>query len=520
MVYARRLWFSQAVEIGMLVVETVVRIRREHASGKAIKAIARDLKLSRKVVRKAVRSPEGAFSYRRGVQPFPRLGPFKARLEVLLTENEARTRRDRLRMTRVHDLLVREGYDGSYDSVRRYAAGWLIKRRKGSGDVSAAFVPLLFHPGEAFQFDWSHEDVEIAGSPMRVKAAQVRLCASRTVYVRVYPRETQEMVFDAHARAFAFFGGVPTRGIYDNMKTAVDAVFTGKERAFNRRFLIMTDHYGIEPTACTPASGWEKGQVENQVQTIRGRFFQPRLKFASLEELNGWLEAECRRWAAGRPHPERREVTVAEAWDAERGALQRMPPPFDGYHETEHAVSGTCLITFDRNRYSVMARAARGVVRLRAYADRIVARHGETVVADHPRSFGRGRTIFDPWHYLPVLARKPGALRNGAPFQDWALPSALAELRSRLGGGDEADRRFVRVLAMVAIDGLEAVEDAVREALEGGAASDDVILNLLSRRRDPPCPEAIITSQALALSHAPIADCARYDLLRPAHAAA
>ena len=504
----------------MLVVETVVRIRREHAAGKAIKAIARDLRLSRKVVRKAVRSPEAAFAYRRDVQPFPRLGPFKDRLDELLAENEARPRRDRLRMTRVHDLLVREGYDGSYDSVRRYAARWQIERRKGSGDVSAAFVPLLFQPGEAYQFDWSHEDVEIAGLPMRVKAAQVRLCASRAVYVRVYPRETQEMVFDAHARAFAFFGGVPTRGIYDNMKTAVDAVFTGKERAFNRRFLIMTDHYMIEPTACTPASGWEKGQVENQVQTIRGRFFEPRLKFASLEELNGWLEAECRRWAERHTHPDRRDITVARAWEAERPALQRLPTPFDGYHETEHTVSGTCLITFDRNRYSVMARAARGVVRVRAYADRIVARQGEEIVAEHPRAFGRGRTIYDPWHYLPVLARKPGALRNGAPFQDWSLPPGLSELRSRLGANDEADRRFVRVLAMVTTDGLEAVEAAAREAVDGGAASDDVVLNILSRRREPPRPEAIVTGDALALTHAPTADCARYDRLRGVHAAA
>lgn len=504
----------------MLVVETVVRIRREYAAGKPIKAIARDLRLSRKVVRKAVRAPEGAFTYKREVQPQPKIGPFKERLDVLLAENEARPRRDRLRLTRIWDLLLREGYDGSYDAVRRYAARWLTERRKGPGDGAVAFVPLVFRPGEAFQFDWSHEDVEIDGKPMRVKAAHVRLCASRAVYVRVYPRESQEMVFDAHARAFAFFGGVPTRGIYDNMKTAVDTVFTGKERVFNRRFLIMTDHYMIEPTACTPASGWEKGQVENQVQTVRGRFFQPRLRFASLEELNGWLEAECRRWADLRPHPDQSSITVAQAWDAERPVLQPMLAPFDGFHETEHAVTGTCLISFDRNKYSVMAKAARRAVQVRAYADRIVVRCGEDVVAKHARFFGRGRTIYDPWHYLPVLARKPGALRNGAPFQDWALPPALTKLRSRLGSGDEADRRFVRVLSMVLTDGLDAVEDAVREALEGGTASDDLIINILARRREPPRPAGITTAEALALTHPPIADCARYDLLRGSRAAA
>ncbi|MBX9886258.1 MAG: IS21 family transposase [Novosphingobium sp.] len=504
----------------MLVLETVVRIRREYAGGKAIKAIARDLHVSRKVIRKAIRAPEGAFDYQRKVQPLPRIGPFQARLDTLLEENEVRGRRERLRMTRIHDLLVREGFEGSYDAVRRYAARWKAQRRKDVGDGVTAFIPLMFQPGEAYQFDWSHEDVEIAGKPMRVKVAHMRLCASRAVYVRAYPREGQEMLFDAHARGFAFFGGVPGRGIYDNMKTAVTSVFTGKERVFNRRFLIMTDHYMVEPTACSPAAGWEKGQVENQVQTIRGRFFQPRLRFASLDELNGWLEAECRRWAERQAHPEQGELTVAQALEIERSALQPMLGPFDGFNESEHAVTGTCLISFDRNRYSVLSTVARRTVQVRAYADRIVVRCGEEVVAEHPRYFGRNRTIYDPWHYLPVLARKPGALRNGAPFQDWDLPPALARLRRKLGHGDDADRRFVRVLSAVLTDGLEPVEAAVREALATGTASDDLILNILARRREPPRPLTIITSEDSALRHPPIADCARYDQLRTFDAAA
>lgn len=508
----------------MLVVETVVRIRREHANGKPIKAIARDLKLSRKSVRKAIRSPEGAFDYSRTVQPLPRIGPFQERLDTLLTENEGRVRRDRLRMTRIHDLLHREGFEGSYDAVRRYASRWTAARRKDPGGAiiggAPAFIPLLFQPGEAYQFDWSHEDVEIAGKPMRVKAAHMRLCGSRAVYVRCYPRETQEMVFDAHARAFAFFGGVPLRGIYDNMKTAVTTVFTGKERVFNRRFLLMTDHYMIEPTACSPAAGWEKGQVENQVQTMRGRMFQPRLKFASLEELNEWLEAECRRWAAMQPHPEQKDMTIAQALEMERPALQPMLAPFDGFHETEHAVTGTCLISFDRNRYSVMAMAVRRPVQVRAYADRIIVRCRDTVVAEHARHFGRDRMILDPWHYLPVLAKKPGAFRNGAPFQGWELPPALARLRRKLGTGDEADRRFVRVLAAVLTDGLDAVEDAITEALEAGVASDEVVLNILARRREPPRPLSIVTAEDLALVHPPVANCARYDSLRDTRATA
>jgi hypothetical protein len=276
----------------------------------------------------------------------------------------------------------------------------------------------------------------------------------------------------------------------------------------------------VEPTACSPAAGWEKGQVENQVQTARGRFFQPRLRFASLEELNGWLEAECRRWAEMHQHPEQKELTVAQALAAERPVLQPMLGPFDGFHESEHAVTGTCLISFDRNRYSVMAKAVRRTVQVRAYADRIVVRCAGEVVADHPRFFGRDRTVYDPWHYLPVLVTKPGALRNGAPFQDWDLPPALARLRRKLGTGDEGDRRFVRVLAAVLDDGLEAVEAAVREALAAGTASDDVILNILARRREPPRPLAIVAPEGLALRDPPQANCSRYDSLRDLHAAA
>ena len=183
-------------------------------------------------------------------------------------------------------------------------------------------------------------------------------------------------------------------------------------------------------------------------------------------------------------------------------------------------MTGTCLISFDRNRYSVMAKAGRRTVQVRAYADRIVVRCEGEVVADHRRFFGRDRTLYDPWHYLPVLATKPGALRNGAPFQDWELPPGLARLRRKLGAGDEADRRFVRVLAAVLEDGLEPVEAAAREALAAGTVSDDVILNILARRREPPRPLSIVTPDDLALRHPPLADCDRYDSLRGMHAAA
>src|SRR5205809_7190074 len=258
----------------MLTVETIGRIRREHfLKGKTIKEIARDLRVSRNTVRKVLRSGETAFEYERNVQPRPKLGRWTVELDELLTSNAAKPAREQLTLIRIFEQLRERGYEGGYDAVRRYARRWAKQHGQAT---AAAYVPLSFAPGEAYQFDWSHEVVLLSGVTVIVKVAHVRLCHSRMLYVRAYPRETQETVFDAHDRAFGFFKGTCTRGIYDNMKTAVDAVFIGKDRQFNRRFLRMCGHYLVEPTACTPASGWEKGQVENQVGVVRERFFTPR----------------------------------------------------------------------------------------------------------------------------------------------------------------------------------------------------------------------------------------------------
>jgi transposase len=496
----------------MLVVETIAKIRRAYfVQKKAIKEICRDLKVSRKVVRKVLRSGAKEFVYERSVQPQPKIGPWREELDRLLAANAARPSRERVRLTRIFEDLRGLGYEGGYDAVRRYAAAWHRRRAEAT---ASAFVPLSFAPGEAYQFDWSHEVVLIAGATVTVKVAHVRLCHSRMLFVRAYPRETQEMVFDAHDRAFAFFKGTCTRGIYDNMKTAVDAIFVGKARAYNRRFQQMCAHYLVEPVACTPAAGWEKGQVENQVGVVRQRFFAPRLRVKSYEELNAWLMDRCIAYARAQPHPEIRDRTIWQMFEAERPSLVPYAGPFDGFHSVPASASKTCLVRFDNNKYSVEASAVGRPVEVRAYAERIELRQDGRVVGSHPRSFGRGETVYDPWHYVPVLARKPGALRNGAPFKHWVLPAAIERVRRKLRSVADGDRQMVEILGAVLSDGLPAVEEACAEALKEGVA--DVILNILARQRDPGPPLTIMTPEALRLRHEPAADCARYDRLRRA----
>jgi transposase len=192
----------------MLVVETIARIRRAHfVQGKSIKAICRELRVSRKVVRKVLRSEMTEFRYERERQPMPRLGVWREELDRMLAANAAKPGRERLTLIRVFEALRDLGYPGGYDAVRRYARGW--RRDQVSASVDA-YVPLSFAPGEAYQFDWSHEVVLINGTTVAVKVAHLRLCHSRMLFVRAYPRESQEMVFDAHDKAFAF-SGVPAR---------------------------------------------------------------------------------------------------------------------------------------------------------------------------------------------------------------------------------------------------------------------------------------------------------------------
>jgi hypothetical protein len=155
-------------------------------------------------------------------------------------------------------------------------------------------------------------------------------------------------------------------------------------------------------------------------------------------------------------------------------------------------------------------------VEIRAYADRIELRQDGRVVGRHRRAFGRGEIVYDPWHYVPVLARKPGALRNGAPFKDWVLPAALERVRRKLRAAPDGDRQMVEILGAALSDGLPAVEAACAEALSEGVHSADVILNILARQRDPGPPVTIMTPEALRLRHEPAADCARYDSLRRA----
>ena len=482
-----------------------------------IREIARRTGLSRNTIRRYLRSGDVTPRYpdRRRAS---NLDAFAEKLRGWLHSEARQSRKQRRTLKQMHRDLVALGYAGSYSRVAAFGRAWRAQQltlQQSAG--KAVFVPLSFAPGEAFQFDWSEDSVVIRGERIKLQVAHTKLSFSRAFVLRAYLLQTHEMLFDAHNHALRVFEGVPRRGIYDNMKTAVDKLKRGKVREINKRFTAMTSHYVYEADFCNPAAGWEKGQVEKNVRDARHRLWQQAPEFLTLGAVNDWLEVRCK--ALWREIPHALHGTVHDAWRVECAHLMALPRAFDGFIELPKRVSPTCLVHFERNRYSVPASYANRPVSLRVYAERLVFAAEGQILCEHPRCICRnhqtpGQTFYDWRHYLAVVQRKPGALRNGAPFAE--LPTPFKRLQAEFMRRPGGDREMVEVLALVLQHEEQAVLAAVELALDAGVPTKTHVLNVLHRLLDgtPLTQIHAEVSTALQLTQEPQANVLRYDALR------
>jgi len=489
--------------------ETAMKVRRRIlVEQQSIRSVAKETGLSRNTVRKYCRD-EAPPKYRR-TQPMPLhvLKGYEDQLTQWFGDDLKRPKRERRTAQKLFEQLIYKGYQGSYSPVCR----WINKLKSAQPSTVDAFIPLVFDAGDAMQFDWSLEVVTLDGVETKIKVAHFRLSHSRKPFVVAYPRETQEMLLDAFSQALAFYNGIPKRVLIDNPKTMVIKIGKGKARDFHPRFLALMNHYLIKPVACTPASGWEKGQVENQVNVLRHQLFTPQLCFDSFAALNQHLLSRCAQLGQ-KKHPQFKDKTIDQIFGQERRALRPLGRAFDGYIEKAVRVSSTCLVQYDTNHYSVPCSYAKQRISLRIYAQRLVMIADRKIIVAHQRSFKKHAYWFEPWHYVPLLRQKPGALRNGAPFKHWDLPQAVITIKNHYLKQVNGDRHFVELLQLIQDKGLDTVTTACELAVDTKTLQLPAVINLIHRLAESEVPKILELPQYPTLTDRPEANCARYDRL-------
>jgi transposase len=477
----------------MYKVELYGRVRRAVlVDGLSQRSAAREFGISRKSVRKMVSfsAPPG---YRRE-QPSarPKLDAFVGVIDAMVEADKLRPAKQRHTARRVWERLKEEHqFTGGYTIVKDYLRSAELRSRE-------MFVPLVHPAGEA-QADFGEALAVIGGVECKAHYLAMDLPHSDDCFVAAFPAETTEAFLEGHVRAFAYFGGVPTRILYDNTKIAVAKILGGTERQRTRAFSELQSHYLFADKFGRPAKGNDKGKVEGIVGYARRNFMVPVPRFATWEAFNAHLEAACRkrRERTLRGHTE----TIAERFERDRAALLPLPEvAYEACEKVSARVNSLALVRYRGNDYSVPTQHGHLQVLVRGYVHEVTIACGSEVIAKHPRSYEREATIYDPLHYLALLEQKTRALDQAAPLAGWQLPACYVQLRRLLEARlKHGGREYVQVLRLLETFSLVEVTQAIEDALELGTIGFDAVKHLLLCRIEnyPHLPSAQVrTTQA------------------------
>jgi transposase len=455
--------------------------RRVLVDGLSRRAACRAYGIHWKTLRKILTHPEPPGYRRTRPRRTSILEPLLPVVHQILRDDKKAPRKQRHTAVRIYRRLRDEhGYRGGLTVVKDAVRAW-------RGRNAEVFVPLAHPPGEA-QADFGEAEVTLDGRPAKVAVFVMTLPYSDALFCCAFPRECTEAFLEGHVRAFAFFGGVPRRISYDNLKIAVAKIVGSRQRKVTGEFLRLASHHLFEAHFCLVRRPNEKGHVETLVSYARRNFLVPVPCLRDgLEGLNARLEADCRadlsRRLRGKP------ATKGELLAEERAAL--LPLPAEALTaarvEQPHADS-LSLVRFDTNDYSVPTGFAHRRVTAIGTVDAVRIAVGDRVVAVHRRSWGREGVFYDPVHYLALLERKPGALDFAAPLEGWKLPVCFGVLRRRLEAefGGPGTRQFIKVLRLLEGASLPELARAIERALELGTADADAVRLILEHRRERP----------------------------------
>lgn len=471
----------------MLKVEQYEHIRTGHrVYGMSISELARQTGHSRNTVRKVLENEHSGYSSR-AHQPFPVLETYMPLIESWLCDDKEQHSKQRHTARRIYNRLVKEhGFQGSEPTVRRYVRQ--AKAKLGIGGQKA-FIPGLPDAGLEAEMDWGEFTAVIAGQSKRLKLFCLRSKYSGKCFVRAYPIERQQALFDAHMHAFAFFGGVFRRLIYDNLTTAVQKILKGKKRIEQDTFNKFRAYYTFDVRFCTPGEGHEKGGVEGLVGFARRNFLVPVPQVGSLDELNHHLLQEC--IAYGHHVLAGREQSVTELFEHEKEHLLCLPQmPYANALTVPGKVDHYSTVIVDKNRYSVPTQYVGFKIQAVLRVDQVAIFYEGKKIACHDRVYGNNKWVLDPDHYLDLLHARPGAFDTARPIKQWRpqWPENHERLLKRLvaaQGPSKGTKDFIEVLMLYRDVDPAAVEEAVELALLSGVNSGEAVKHLVK----PPAAE-------------------------------
>lgn len=459
------------------------RVRRAVlVEGRSQRAVAREFGLSRESVGKMLRYSVPPGYQRQQAVKRPKLGPWVGVIDAILQEDKTQPAKQRHTAKRIFDRLREEhGFSGGYSIVKDYV-------RTATLHGQEMFIPLTHPAGEA-QADFGEAVVVVAGVKQKAHYLVVDLPHSDDCFVMAFPAETTEAFLEGHVRAFAYFGGVPTRILYDNTKIAVARILGGEERLRTRAFSELQSHYLFADKFGRPAKGSDKGKVEGLVGYTRRNFMVPVPRVNSWDELNARLEQACRKRRERRLRGHRE--TIAERFERDRAALLPLPSaPYEACEKVTTRVNSLGLVRYRSNDYSVPTRHGHLQVLVKGYVHEVTIACASEIIARHPRSYEREAVIFDPLHYLALLEQKTRALDQAAPLVGWDLPPCFATLRRLLEARlkKHGCREYVQVLRLLETFTLAEVTRAIDDALQLGTIGFDAVKHLLLCRieRRPP----------------------------------
>jgi transposase len=429
--------------------------------GRSVRAVAREMGLSRNTVRRYL-DQEVVIGVRRATaKPAPVREAVEPRLEALLA-GAATGGKQRLTGSRVHRLLVGEGMRVGVTLVRD-----LIRERKRR--QQEVFVPLVYRPGDLGEVDFFEVLVDVAGKRSKAWMFLLRLMHSGRDYAWLYPRQDQVCFLDGHVRAFAHLGGVPQRLLYDNLKPAVSRVLVGSERELTARFTALATHYVFEPCFARPATGHDKGGVEARGRAVRLQHLTPIPVGATLDEISGILVSRLDEQLGTRRDGS--DQTVGALWTEEQKRLLALPTrAFDSSATRLVSVSRRSLVRVEGAVYSAPSTWAGLDVTAYVGVDVVTLAGPAGPPVQHARQ-RFGKRAVDYRHYLPELARKPAAVRQVADELIPTLGAPYVEVWQQLvdtHGPKQAARIFAHVLGAIVDQGHERVAARLRAALNDG----------------------------------------------------